>query len=112
MKLSYVFWSVLCLSLLFYSCQSRKGTVNGEAAIDLPEIMERGELVVLTANSSTSYFNYRGEPMGFQYELAQQFARSLGLKLKFRLKTQNRSSQQRERADPKAVGRRRRHDCL
>ena len=46
MKLSYVFWSVLCLSLLFYSCQSRKGTVNGEAAIDLPEIMERGELVV------------------------------------------------------------------
>ena len=38
MKLSYVFWSVLCLSLLFYSCQSRKGTVNGEAAIDLPEI--------------------------------------------------------------------------
>lgn len=41
MKLSYVFWSVLCLSLLFYSCQSRKGTVNGEAAIDLPEIMER-----------------------------------------------------------------------
>ena len=85
MKLSYVFWSVLCLSLLFYSCQSRKGTVNGEAAIDLPEIMERGELVVLTANSSTSYFNYRGEPMGFQYELAQQFARSLGLKLKLKV---------------------------
>ena len=85
MKLSYVFWSVLCLSLLFYSCQSRKETVNGEAAIDLPEIMERGELVVLTANSSTSYFNYRGEPMGFQYELAQQFARSLGLKLKLKV---------------------------
>ena len=40
------------------------------------------ELVVLTLNSSTSYFNYRGEPMGFQYELAEQFARSLGVKLR------------------------------
>lgn len=49
---------------------------------DLPQIKDSGELVVLTLNSSTSYFDYRGEPMGFQYELAEQFARSLGVKLK------------------------------
>ncbi|MCD8261803.1 MAG: transglycosylase SLT domain-containing protein [Bacteroides sp.] len=49
---------------------------------DLPHIREKGELTVLTLYSSTSYFIYRGEPMGFQYELAQQFAHSLGLKLK------------------------------
>jgi len=35
-------------------------------------------------NSSISYFDYRGEPMGFQYELAKQFAQSLGLKLKIK----------------------------
>jgi membrane-bound lytic murein transglycosylase F len=29
----------------------------------------------------TSYFIYQGEKMGFQYELAEQFAHSLGLKL-------------------------------
>lgn len=52
---------------------------------DLPQIIDRGELVVLTVNGSTSYFNYRGEPMGFQYELAQQFASSLGVKLKLKV---------------------------
>ena len=41
----------------------------------------RGRVGCSYSHSSTSYFNYRGEPMGFQYELAQQFARSLGLKL-------------------------------
>ena len=31
------------------------------------------------------FFHYRGEPMGFQYELAQQFAKSLGLDLKVKV---------------------------
>ena len=52
---------------------------------DLPQIKDSGELVVLTLNSSTSYFDYRGEPMGFQYELADQFARSLNVKLKIKV---------------------------
>lgn len=64
MKRSRIFWVVLCLSLLCFSCHSRKDIVDGEVTVDLPEIMERGELVVLTANSSTSYFNYRGNRWG------------------------------------------------
>lgn len=48
---------------------------------DLPQIKEKGKLVVLTMNSSTSYFNYRGEPMGFQFELAQMFCHSIGVEL-------------------------------
>ncbi len=52
---------------------------------DLPQIKDSGELVVLTLNSSTSYFDYRGEPMGFQYELAEQFARSLGVRLQVKV---------------------------
>ena len=56
-----------------------------ETDTDLPQIIERGELVALTLTGSTSYFNYRGEPMGFQYELAGQFAHSLGLKLKLKI---------------------------
>lgn len=43
---------------------------------------DSGELVVLTLYSSTSYFNYRGQEMGFQYELSEQFAKSLGVKLR------------------------------
>ena len=68
---------------LFFSCGSEKKTE--ETAVDLPQIQERKELVVLTVNSSVSYFHYRGEPMGFQYELAQQFAKSLGLDLKVKV---------------------------
>lgn len=69
--------------LLLFSCHS--GKKAEEVAVDLPQILEKKELVVLTVNSSVSYFNYRGEPMGFQYELAQQFAKSLGVTLKVKV---------------------------
>ena len=41
---------------------------------------DSGELVVLTLYSSTSYFIYRGQEMGFQYELSEQFAKKPGTK--------------------------------
>lgn len=75
-------WVAGLFCLLWWSCHSGK---QEESGFDLPQIKERGELVAIMANSSTSYFNYRGEPMGFQYELAQQFARSLGVKLKVKV---------------------------
>ena len=53
-----------------------------EEADDLQQIKDSGELVVLTLYSSTSYFIYRGQDMGFQYELSEQFAKSLGVKLR------------------------------
>ena len=74
----------LCLILFCFMAGCRKqqpGKVN-EAVHDLPQIKDSGELVVLTLYSSTSYFNYRGQEMGFQYELSEQFAKSLGLKLR------------------------------
>lgn len=49
---------------------------------DLTQIVDSGELVVLTLYSSTTYFNYRGQEMGYQYELSQQFANELGVKLR------------------------------
>ncbi|MDR0895357.1 MAG: transglycosylase SLT domain-containing protein [Prevotellaceae bacterium] len=42
---------------------------------------DSGQLTVLTLYRSTSYFIYRGQEMGFQYELTEQFARNLGLHL-------------------------------
>jgi membrane-bound lytic murein transglycosylase F len=56
----------------------------GSQTRDLQQIKKGKELVVLTMNRSTSYFIYRGEEMGFQYELAQQFASSQGLTLKIK----------------------------
>ncbi|HEX8118391.1 MAG TPA: transporter substrate-binding domain-containing protein, partial [Pyrinomonadaceae bacterium] len=49
---------------------------------DLAELRGRGELTVLAPYNSTTYFVYRGEPLGYEYELLRAFAESEGLKLK------------------------------
>jgi len=49
--------------------------------LDLDSIKKRGRLIALTDNSSTSYFIYKGQPMGYEYELLNLFARSQGLDL-------------------------------
>jgi membrane-bound lytic murein transglycosylase F len=49
---------------------------------DLAQVRERGELTVLAPYNSTTYFVYRGEPLGYEYELLRAFAEGQGLKLK------------------------------
>lgn len=49
---------------------------------DLPQIYSRKQLVALTDNSSTSYFIYKGEPMGYEYEMLHAFAKHLNVDLK------------------------------
>lgn len=48
---------------------------------DLKEIKQRGKLVALTGYSYTSYFIYKGSPMGYEYELLDLLAKHLGVKL-------------------------------
>lgn len=48
---------------------------------DLSQIKKDGVLKVLTVYSGTSYFLYRGQAMGFEYELLQRLADHLQLKL-------------------------------
>lgn len=48
---------------------------------DLDGIRQRGKLVVLTENSSVSYYLYRGQPMGYDYELLNSFSKHLGVQL-------------------------------
>jgi membrane-bound lytic murein transglycosylase F len=48
---------------------------------DLDAIRQRGKLVVLTENSSSSYYLYRGQPMGYDFELLNDFAKSENLAL-------------------------------
>jgi membrane-bound lytic murein transglycosylase F len=52
---------------------------------DLENIREKGKIVVLTDYSSTDYFIYRGQPMGFQYEMLQQLANHLSVRLEVRV---------------------------
>lgn len=72
----------LVLFCCMFGCRNKQHNTTDESTRDLPQIKDSGELVVLTLYSSTSYFIYRGQEMGFQYELSEQFAKSLGLKLR------------------------------
>ena len=56
--------------------------VRQSFARDIDDIRKRDTLVVLSPYNSTSYFLYRGEPMGYEYELLRQFAADIGVKLK------------------------------
>ena len=48
---------------------------------DLEKIRNRGKLVAIVDNSSTSYFIYKGQPMGYEYELLSRLAKHLQVDL-------------------------------
>src|SRR5437879_4878435 len=49
---------------------------------DLTDIKKAGTLTVLAPYNATTYFIYRGEPFGYEYELLQSFAKDEGVTLK------------------------------
>ena len=49
---------------------------------DLADIKKGGTLTVIAPYNATTYFIYRGEPLGYEYELLQSFAKDQGLALK------------------------------
>lgn len=52
---------------------------------DWEEIKSSGKLIALVDNSTTSYFIYRGQPLGFEYELLNWFAQENNLELEIAL---------------------------
>jgi membrane-bound lytic murein transglycosylase F len=74
------------LLLLFDGC---KPEVEAEApskdipkeVFDLERIKAEGKLTAFIDYSSTSYFIYKGTPMGFEYDLLLRFAEHLGVEL-------------------------------
>ena len=65
------------------SCHFNKTNSNQDD--DLLQILHKGEINVLTLSGSMSYFIYKGEPKGYEYELLSNFADSLKLKINIRL---------------------------
>lgn len=76
---------LFCLSLFicffFLSCKKK----TEQSVYDFEQIKEKGELTIITLNSSTSYFIYKEEPMGYDYDLAQDFCNHYGLKLNVKI---------------------------
>lgn len=84
------YFGIICIVLMtmIAACTSNKNSKNSEKEErpvidrDLEEILEDGVLNVVTTYSSTSYFLYRGQPMGYEYELLKRFANHLGVDFK------------------------------
>lgn len=69
------FWLFIPV-ILFLSC----GKWYKEKRIhDFPQILRADTLRVLTLNTSTSYFIYRDQPMGYHYDMVRDFCKQHGL---------------------------------
>jgi len=49
--------------------------------VDMPQIKQRGRLIVATLYNTVDYFVYKGTPMGFQFEMLRDYAEYSGLEL-------------------------------
>lgn len=89
---AYLSFFAFFFLLLFFGCGPvlKSDQADGSAAdslevydFDLEDIKARGVLKVIIENSSTSYFIYKGQPMGYDYELLQRYAEHVGVRLQF-----------------------------
>lgn len=75
------FMIVLCFFLLSSCGEGEVRRFSGREVNDLPQILEHGRIVAITDYNSTNYFIYRGQPMGYQYELLQDLADHINIEL-------------------------------
>lgn len=80
MKIKFFLCLSVCLILTTCSFQ-RDYDISEEASNDYPEIKKRDRIVAIIEQNSTDYYIFRGEPMGFQFEMLKQFGQFLGLEV-------------------------------
>lgn len=88
MKFGYL--SLLSLSLLM-ACNSHEKNEQsipqpkqqvGNALFDLGDIQQNGEIIVLMLYGPDSYFEFQGSDFGTQYMLANEYAKSIGCRIR------------------------------
>lgn len=79
---------ILCIPLLLSACRGDRESrfrdlesLSPEKENRLDQIREKGVLKVVTDYNSISYFIYRGQPLGFQFEMLQALADHMELEL-------------------------------
>lgn len=58
---------------------------NGD--LDLADVQAAGELIAVTLSGPETYYEYRGEGFGLQYNMAQSFANTIGARLRMEMST-------------------------
>ncbi len=71
----------ILLAAVLSSCTNKPPLSDNNVSFDLDSIIRRGKLIAVTDFNSTNYFIYKGEPMGFHYELLREFTDHLGIDL-------------------------------
>lgn len=76
---------VIVVIIAFYAISFIKKDKQSVAVIsfDLTKIKERGILRVITEYNSISYFIYKDEVAGFDYEIMERFAESIGVRTEY-----------------------------
>lgn len=95
MKLHIISILMLCVSFSICSCSEHKrqemtpwGTPLGGDSIPqddsfgLNDIVNNGEMIMLTLSGPDTYYDYHGRGMGLQYLLCEKFAEKLGVSLR------------------------------
>ena len=65
--------------------EKRQNKKDLKSVVDISKIKKRGKLIVITDFNSIDYFIYRGQPLGYHYELIKQFAESIGVELEIKI---------------------------
>ncbi len=84
LKLVKVKYFIFIFLLFLFSCEfshEGKHITKDDGTRDLEQILTEGKLVAVTEFNSTNYFIYKGEPMGFHFDLLKAFASHLGVRL-------------------------------
>ncbi|WP_296619769.1 transporter substrate-binding domain-containing protein [Marivirga sp.] len=84
------FYIILILVIsLTWACSTKTDSQSQDLSyaiepvdFDFDKIKERGYLTAVVDNSATSYFIYKGQPMGYEYEMLNWLADDLGVELK------------------------------
>ncbi len=87
LKLFLIF---LLLTAAFIGCSKKSKKVSrGDKPvnIDLAQIKKRGKLIAITGYNAYSYFIYKGQPMGYEYELLQRLGKYLNLKIEIKVES-------------------------
>jgi len=89
-SLSRWFMCLLALTCLFWAYSCHRKIENPipnipNAEIDLDSIYRRGSIILLTENSSSTYFQYRNTERGYDFEAVRAFAQAHHLKLEVKV---------------------------
>lgn len=73
---------MLVLCALFCTCSNQQQSQESPTIFDLDDIKDRDTLRVVTMYGPTSYFNYKDNEMGYEYEMAKLLCSDMGVNMK------------------------------